>query len=413
MTDAIRSVKGYVKIRVWGVSPERFMNLCSNKGILLWDIQKQEEQYVMCISLQGFYKLRPIARKTGTRAVVMERHGLPFFLPGLWARKAFVAGLLLSIAFWWISGKFVWDIRMEGNVRITDEVLEDFLKSQQVMIGMRQSDLDINALEKALRQTFPEITWTSAKLDGTKLLLSIKENDAPIIQEAAESVAGQDLVAEYDGVVTSIVVRSGVPFVKAGDQVTAGTILVEGRIPVYQEDGTVKEYLYVDADADIRMEHETEYVTTLPINYVSKVYTGREKKGFYLRVGNSELFRFGNSSFLQYDQVIRERTPEILHKLGLYVYWGETVCREYLNTEYQYTVDQVEEIFQERLLKFISTLEEKGVQIIEKNVKIESSTTDWSMSAFFTVDEDVGEPVPTTRSETPVSSEQDSQEGVQ
>lgn len=54
------------------------MNLCSNHHILLWDIARQEDYYTMYISLSGFYKLRPIVRKTGTRAAVLERYGLPF-----------------------------------------------------------------------------------------------------------------------------------------------------------------------------------------------------------------------------------------------------------------------------------------------------------------------------------------------
>ena len=38
MIGIIRYLKGYVKIRVWGYSPERFMNLCTNRGIFLWGL---------------------------------------------------------------------------------------------------------------------------------------------------------------------------------------------------------------------------------------------------------------------------------------------------------------------------------------------------------------------------------------
>ena len=36
MTEWVKRLQGYVKIRVWGFAPQRFINLCSNKGILLW-----------------------------------------------------------------------------------------------------------------------------------------------------------------------------------------------------------------------------------------------------------------------------------------------------------------------------------------------------------------------------------------
>lgn len=73
------TASGICEIRVWGFAPQRFINLCSNKGILLWNIEKQDDVYIMCVSLESFYRLRSIARKTKVRVVISERYGLPFF----------------------------------------------------------------------------------------------------------------------------------------------------------------------------------------------------------------------------------------------------------------------------------------------------------------------------------------------
>ena len=56
MTEWVKRLQGYVKIRVWGFAPQRFINLCSNKGILLWNIEKQEDVYTMCIGLRSFLR---------------------------------------------------------------------------------------------------------------------------------------------------------------------------------------------------------------------------------------------------------------------------------------------------------------------------------------------------------------------
>lgn len=95
MTEWVKRLQGYVKIRVWGFAPQRFINLCSNKGILLWNIEKQEDVYTMCIGLRSFYELRPIARKTKVRVVISERYGLPFFCAGNAAQKS-VSGRFIS-----------------------------------------------------------------------------------------------------------------------------------------------------------------------------------------------------------------------------------------------------------------------------------------------------------------------------
>ena len=96
MVEVLKYIKGYLRIKVWGFSPERFMNLCSNKGILLWDIVREGDVYYMNINLRGFWALKPIVKKTGTRAAILERYGLPFFVPKLLKRKMFVGGLVLA-----------------------------------------------------------------------------------------------------------------------------------------------------------------------------------------------------------------------------------------------------------------------------------------------------------------------------
>ena len=70
MLQFIRFLKGYLLIRVCGNAPERFINLCSNHQIFLWDIQIHEEFYTMKIGLSDFYRIKGFTRKTGTRVVV-------------------------------------------------------------------------------------------------------------------------------------------------------------------------------------------------------------------------------------------------------------------------------------------------------------------------------------------------------
>lgn len=393
MVEFLKYVRGYLRIRVSGFSPERFMNLCSNKGILLWKIEREGDVYYMNIHLDGFRALRPIVRKTGTKVAVLERCGLPFFLPKLFRRKAFIGGLMLAVAFWMISSLFIWDIQTAGNYRITDDVFHAFLREQQVAVGMKKSGLDIGALEKEIRRTFPEITWASARLSGTKLLIEIKENDAPIITQQAAAEKGSELVTDYDGTIVAIIVRSGVPMVKVGDAVAKGDVLVAGNVPVYNEDATVREYLYVDADADIWLEHAMSFSARLPFDYIQKEYTGRTKKRFYLRIGNHEWKMPQERPFLVYDSLIRESRPLVFEKLLIPIYQGSYTYREYKNVEHEYTLEQAETLLSEKLRTFLASLEEKGVQIIEKDVKIDTNGGSWVISGQFTVREAVGRSV--------------------
>lgn len=410
MISWLKKIKGYVRIKVWGFSPERFMNLCSNKNILLWDIVKQGDVYTMCISLSGFYQLRPIARKTGTRVMILGRYGLPFFVPVILARKIFVAGLILCVGFWMWSSLYIWDIELSGNYQITQDVFDSFLKNNDIHIGMKKDELDIEALEKEIRRQFSAVTWTSAKLNGTKLNIDIKENEAPAVTAVRESEGGRDLVAEYEGVVVSIMVRSGVPKVVAGDTVESGTLLVEGKVPVYNEDATVREYQYVESDADIYIRHVATCHGKLPFDHVDKEYTGRVKKQYYLRFGEKELSLPQKDPFLIYDCLIRESRPALFEKLSIPVAWGARTYREYQNVEYEYTVSEAEELLQKQISDFLASLAEKGVQIIEKNVRIDTDNGMWVVDGEFAVIEKAGKLVDTPVEEIPEAGENQTDE---
>ncbi len=389
MVGLINWLKGYLRIRISGLAVERFMNLCGNKDLLLWEICRCEGYCEMYISLQAFRQLRPIVRKTHTKVVILQRYGLPFFVSNLNKRKVFLFGGIFAVWFWQISGNFIWQIEISGNYQITTEQLSDYLEEQQIHIGMLKKQLDIEALEKDIRIAFPEIIWSSGKIDGTSFLLAVKEGNGLEVVPAEEVTEQHDLVAHVDGEIASIIVRSGVPLVKQGDMVTKDTVLVEGKVPVNNDDGTVREYLYLKADADIYIRHSLAYEDTLQGKYIEKSYTGRSKVVPYVRIGESELTLRRNPSYLVYDTVIQESTHQLFKDLKIPLIWGTYTHREYLNMESLYTEQEASLILEKKFLQFLTTLSEKGVQIIEKDVKIIENNGVWTAAGEIIVAEPV------------------------
>ncbi len=392
MINILKFLRGYVQIKVWGFAPERFLNLCGNKNILLWDIKKDGEVYYMYISLAGFRQLKSIARKTRTRVVIQKRFGLPFLVPTIFARKIFIVGLITACFFWFWSSLYVWNITIEGNYSITDDMFIRFLNENGVKVGVRSSEIDIEGLEKEIRKTFTDITWTSAKLSGTVLQISVKENDAVMTPEKETEYA--DLYAEKDGKIVSIIVRAGQPKVKIGDTVKMGTLLISGMIPVYNEDTTIRKYQYTRADADIFVERIQDVYEAIPFDYIKKVYTGREYERKFIEICG-KVYSFGKEpDFCYYDVVNTKKEVSLLEGLKLPVSFGTYTYREYQNVECSYTLSEAETLLQEKYSIFLAGLEEKGVQIIEKNVKIDTSSGIWVLKGELKVREKIGAAVP-------------------
>lgn len=396
MLQFVRFIKGYLVIRVTGSAPERFINLCSNHQILLWDITIQADGYRMKIGYRDFYRIKGFTRKTGTRVVVTERFGLPFLSGKIWKRRIFVAGVAGSLLFWLLMSTRIWTVDIRGNYYITDDVFMDFLAENEIRHGMRKEELAIEELEKAIRNRFDMVTWTSVKLSGSRLLVQIKENElygreSGDGQEKTPIRTGQDLVADTDGVITSIVTRSGVPLVKAGSEVKKGDVLVEGAVPIMAEDGSVKRYDFCKADADIFIQCRKKAVEELPLFYNEKNYSGRSKTRKFIELsGHRFLMGFPIKGYEEYDILEDKRQLILFGSLALPVFYGTEEIREYSGMQQNYTEEQVKEIFAQKINKILQSLEEKGVQIIEKDVTIKKEQKKWKLEVTFSLVEKTG-----------------------
>lgn len=397
MLQLIQYLKGYVCIKVWGYSPERFMNLCSNHDIFLWNIVNHGDYYTMCITISGFRMLKSIVKKTGTRVAIQKRCGLPFFVPKMKKRKIFLFGLLGSIVFWIWMSTFIWAVDLNGNHTITDDIFFDFLETNNIYVGMKRKNVDIEELEKKIRQDFEIVTWTSAKIEGTRLEIQIKENeiDTKENDEEDDNPFGSDLVAENDGVIVSMVTRKGIPKVAVQTEIKKGDVLVSGSVPVYNEDATVKKYQYYKADADIFIQRTLQEKEELPLTYEQKNYTGEIKKEYFMSVLTKDIvFRIGKVKYVKYDKVTDKKQVKLLENFYLPLYYGSSINREYVLENNIYEKEEIKSIFSEKLEKFIGSLEEKGVQIIEKNVTISKKNKKWQMDMNFQIVEKTGKSVP-------------------
>lgn len=395
-------MRGYVTVRVWGYSVERLLNLCGNHDILVWGIKDHGDFHTMQVSVAGFFALKPLLKKTGTRVKILRRYGLPFFAAGLFRRKVFVAGLLGCLIFLCLTTRFIWDIRIEGNFALTEDVLLDYLAGQGVHSAMKKSDLNIEALEQALREDHGLITWTSVQLRGCTLLIRIKENDMPVYDAAKKPAgSGMDLAARRDGVITYIVTRSGAPKVARGDSVKAGDILVSGAIPVYHEDLTVRKFQYVEADADITLRYSQTLSLEEPVSCEEKRYTGEALEIPVFGVGEQEFaFRLSGIPYERYDVNGEKRQVRLLERLYLPLYYGKRTVRAYQLEKKIRTEEEMKALLQARFGKMMQTLEEKGVQIAKKNVTIKKNEEKWTLQVWLWLEEAAVKRVPTPPAET-------------
>lgn len=369
----IRYLRGYVKIRVEGYSPERFLNLCCFHHIFIWGLVPAGNAYEMYMSLSGFRKIRPFTRKTHTKAVILKRCGFPFFLKRYEKRKLFFISLLFCAVLLKVYSLFIWDIHFEGNQKWPDETLSEFLDSKGVAPFMLKSSVSCADIVKDIRKEYNDIVWVSASIDGSRLKVQIKENEDTFKEETdvSQEEHPTDLVAETDGVITEIVTRSGVPQVHVGDTVKAGDILVSGRIEVKNDSGEVVGYQYQKSDADVFADTQIEYSDSMPLTWQDKVYDGRKRYKWYVRLFDWTISAGTVKSSFEHSELTSSETQlKIGENFYLPVSFGFERAKSYDFQEKEYTQDEIREKLSLDFRRFCDELEEKGIQIRENSVKI-------------------------------------------
>ena len=390
----IRYIKGCLIIRLGGDYLERFFNMCRMHGIELWNIRREEETCICEVYAADFKRLVPFLKKTGTRAKVIQKSGIPFYFPFIKKRIIFFAGVVACLVMLNFVTEYVWAIEYVGNLQISDDEMTDFLEEEHIHYGIRKDSINCEEEEKHLRKRFENVTWTSIYFEGTKLYIEVKENEKT--EPVETRVKGTDIVADEAGVITSIITRNGVPMVKAGDRVEQGDILVSGRVPIYNEEQLISGYHIYDADADISIRTLITYQDSIEKSYPEICYLGNDiDVGFLEAFGRHidplpvyNLFRGRKNS--PYETITEKKQLVFLDNIYLPVYYGKISKKEYYIRYMTYTQEEMETLLSEQFEKFILSLEEKGVQIVEKSVKIVENRDSMEINGSLLVIKSIG-----------------------
>ncbi len=412
MIKFIKFFRGYLCVQVTGYSTERFLNLCGSMNIVLWNIEPTKDGYEFCISRKAFGMIESALEKTGTHIVVVKKTGLPFLVKKYRNHSFFFAGIFLAVFLLFYMSLFIWNVEVEGNSYYSTQTILRFLKDNDIGYASLKASISCKDLQNLLRKEFDDMTWVSAKIEGTKLYLVIQErmkgsedgneeqstgNDGTVKKggstgneeangdsEISEKESGTDLLASNDGTVESIYVRSGTPLVKAGDTVESGDTLVTGAVEISDDYGETTSYYFVDSDADIEVRTNLSYQDTFSVLYEEKTLTGENKRGMTLMLDSCFLCFCRPPVEGNYMEI--SRTVPIVIGSDFYLPFQvqKTQYVGYISEEKTYTEEEIEKLARERLDAYCKNLEENGVQILSNSVIIEQDGEDVFVSGDLT-----------------------------
>ena len=282
---------GILDIEIYGIFPEKVLNLCEKNKISIWNIRFKKGKICCKINVKDFKKLPKIFKKQGVRLHITKRLGFPFFTNKYKRRFGVFAGVLIFIILLNYLSTFVWVVKVEGNNTADDKEILSQCSEIGITEGISHKKFDFKIKAQELLLKSDKLSWASFNIEGCVLTLNVTE----ITEKDNTDTLAQNLVADSDGIITHIDVSVGNCVVKVGDTVNKGDVLVSGIIENEQGTKFVKSRGKIIA--------ETIITETLTQNYKFKetVLTGKQKSKTVLEIFTFKIPLYLGSEKGKYD----------------------------------------------------------------------------------------------------------------
>lgn len=337
---------GYLRICVEGYYIERFINICANNEILIWNLKREKNvRLYLNIGIKDFKNISSIARKTKCRVKIKRKRGIPFILNRYRKRKIFVIFLVIITLLIALSSNYIWNIEIQEEDNIEVVNLEQDLAEVGLKTGILKSKVNSKDIINNIRLKRNDIAWMGIELRGTNVIVKVvKTKEKPDILNENEYC---NIVSDKSGIITRISAQNGTAKVKEGDTIQPGTILISGTM-----EGKYTGTRYVHSIGEI--EAKVWYTKSKKIYYNQEKYTetGHEEKKYGIKINNFKInFHKGVSKFKFYDTINEEKKFKIFSNLYLPISVTKLTYKEKEKTNITYDIDEATNIGIEELDK--------------------------------------------------------------
>ncbi|MBR1566990.1 MAG: sporulation protein YqfD [Oscillospiraceae bacterium] len=222
------SLRGSVRLKIFGAFPAGVLNTAAADGIELWDVESKDENTLCLSAYEGrLERLRQIARRAGCEVAIIRRVGGRDGLRKVLHRPTLLTGLALAVLLLFCSSLFIWDVEVRGAERLGAGEILCALEESGFGVGSFWPGVNTDLLRSEVMVRLPEIGWMTVNVGGSRATVVVVERESK--PEMYDSASAVDLVAARDGLVRRVNVLAGSPQVTEREIVMAGQTLIASR----------------------------------------------------------------------------------------------------------------------------------------------------------------------------------------
>ena len=377
-------MSGYVDIVVEGYYIERFINICNNRQIFLWNIRKDNSITLYAsIEAKRFKELKDIGKRTKCKVKIKDKKGFPFTVKKYKKRKVFLILLLIIILAIIALSRFIWNIEVEGNVDISKEEIMQLAEEYGLTIGASKGKIDTKEIINNIRLERDDIAWVGIDIKGTNAIIKIVEADEkPEIVNEDEYC---NIVADKDAIITKVSAQNGTPLVKEGDVVTKGDIIIAGWL---EGKYTGRQYVHSQGEVQARVWYTT--TEKIALKETKKIETGNIENKYSVKINNFQInLHKSIPKFQKYDTIEENKKLKLFSNFYLPLELITYTYKEYEEVVVIHSVEEAKQIGLEKSKETLKT-ELEGKEILDTQVKVKQEADYIEVEVTYEVEENIG-----------------------
>ena len=380
----LQYLTGYVNITVEGYYIEKFINICTNKNIMLWNL-KRESSIVLraSIHISDFKLLKRICKDTRCKVKIEKKKGFPFVIKKYKKRKVFI-GLLIAIIFIIIGlSNFIWNIEVEGLETISKQDILNLAETEGLAVGKFKGKIDTKEVINKIRLERDDIAWVGIDVKGTNAIIKVVEADKK--PEIVDEDDYCNIVADKDAIIRKVSAQNGTPLVKEGDVVKKGDIIIEG---VFRGKYTGDRYVHAQGE----VQAEVWYTSTqrVELQEVQKKETGEQETKYSVKLNNFHInFHKSIPKFEKYDTIETGKKLKLFSNFYLPIELVEYTYKEYEEVVVIHSIEEAKQIGIDRAEEELSE-ELKDKDILDTQINTKSENGAIIVEVTYEVKEEIG-----------------------
>lgn len=376
---------GYIRISIEGYYIERFINICRNEKITIWNLKRDKNvKLELNIAIKDLKRVAKIAKQTKCKMKITRKKGLPFIFNKYKKRKLFFVFLIVIIIILAISSNFIWNIQIiEEDKQNIQNLYQDVVDSG-LQIGTMKAKINTKDIINKVRLKRDDIAWIGIELKGTNAIVrTVKATAKPDIVNDEDYC---NIVSDKQGIITKISAQNGTIAVKVGDTVNVGTTLINGWM-----EGKYTGIRYVHAKGEIQAKVWHTKSKKIPYNITERTETGNIENKYQIKINNFEINLSKRlSKFKIYDTIVEENKFKIFSDFYLPISLIKTTNKEVKEEQKKYEIEEAKNLGIQQLQDELENEIENKEKIVNKIINTYEKEDGVEVYVTYEVLEDIG-----------------------